>query len=43
MDSLCVNVVGKGAFKYRTDSIKQAVDAQDKDFCLELAANGLHF
>lgn len=32
----------KCPFKYKTDRIKQALDAQDKDFCLELAANGLH-
>lgn len=32
----------KCPFKYTTDSIKQALDAQDKDFCLESAANGLH-
>lgn len=32
----------KCPFKYTMDSIKQALDAQDKDFCLESAANGLH-
>ncbi|KAL3996356.1 hypothetical protein ACER0C_009012 [Sarotherodon galilaeus] len=32
----------KCPFKYRTDSIKKALDVQDKDICLELAANGLH-
>lgn len=43
-----MTVVGRGCleikcpFKYTTDSIKQALDAQDKDFWLESAANGLH-
>uniref|UniRef100_A0A669BC23 SWIM-type domain-containing protein n=2 Tax=Oreochromis niloticus TaxID=8128 RepID=A0A669BC23_ORENI len=32
----------KCPFKYRSDSIQQALDAHDKDFCLELTANGLN-
>lgn len=32
----------KCPFKYRSDSIQQTLDEHDKDFCLELTANGLN-